>query len=163
MNATRDDAGLPTSLTARLRREARDTRPEFSDAFHARLMGCLAVESVSLPSPCVDAPRRRRRGLGRLTVPAAGVLAVAVIIAVFVSGRGPDETSPDSTLLAPRDRQVAGPMPAVGLESLPMYDDIDAGVREGVWMLASSLVEVPDWARLADFDAPATPADAPGP
>jgi hypothetical protein len=44
-----------------------------------------------------------------------------------------------------------------------LYDDIDAGMRAGVWMLASSLVEMPDWATLADFDADAESRDAPGP
>jgi hypothetical protein len=159
MNVTRDGAGLPSSLSARLRREVRDTRPEFSEAFHARLIERLAVESVSLPSQRDDGPRRRPRGLARLTVPAGAAVALAALVAVLVSGRGARETAPDSTPLVPRDRQVVNTIPAGGLESLPLYADIDAGVREGVWMLASSLVEVPDWARLADFDAPASPSD----
>jgi hypothetical protein len=126
-------------------------------------MDRIAVEAVCLPSPRKDVSRRRWRGLGRFSVPASVAVALAVIVAVFVAGRGLDGRPGGAALVAPADRQDAGAIPSVGIESLPMYDDIDEGVRAGVWMLASSLVEVPDWASVADFDAPAIPPDSPGP
>jgi hypothetical protein len=127
-------------------------------------MDRVAVEEVSLPSPREDMSRRRcRGGLEWLAFPAGAAVALAVIVAVFATSRAPDETPPVSSLFKLAEQQGRGDVPVAGIESFPLYDDIDAGVRAGVWMLASSLVEVPDWARLADFDAPASPSDAPGP
>jgi hypothetical protein len=50
----------------------------------------------------------------------------------------------------------------VGLDRLPMFDQIDEEVRAGLTTLAVSLLEVPDWRPLAGFATSAFPdADAP--
>ena len=50
----------------------------------------------------------------------------------------------------------------MGLDRLPMFDQIDEEVRVGLTTLAVSLLEVPDWKALAGFATSAFPdADAP--
>lgn len=41
----------------------------------------------------------------------------------------------------------------VGIDRFPMFDELDAGVREGVSTLAATLLDVPEWRMLAEFDA----------
>ena len=50
------------------------------------------------------------------------------------------------------------------IEQLPMFDEIEEGVVDGVKSLATTLLDVSDWTILADFDpsqilgnSPATP------
>ena len=52
----------------------------------------------------------------------------------------------------------------IGIEQLPMFDEIEEGVVDGVKSLATTLLDVSDWTMLADFDpsqilgnSPATP------
>jgi hypothetical protein len=92
----------------------------------------------------------------------AAVACVAVLI-VFGPSRGPEVVPDGSVSIDPEGGRDLDALPSLGVESIPLYDDIDAGMRAGVWMLASSLVEMPDWATLADFDADAESRDAPGP
>ncbi len=162
MNTTYDDAELPSSLAARLRNEARATRPDFSDGFHARLMDRVARNQVSLPSRDNGVVKPPSTWRGRLTMPIAAAAAFAAVLTVLFTGSGPEEAPNGSVSFQPVDVRSVDEPPALGVESLPMYDDIDAGMRAGVWMLASSLVEMPDWATLANFGDDAESRDAQG-
>lgn len=163
MNTTHDDDGYPSSLLARLRHEARSTRPSFSDALHDRLMERIASERMSLPSRNADVLQGRPMRLSRFAMPIAATVAVAAVMTVLVTGRGPDEGPVRLVPIEFSNPSRPADMPSVGIDSLPLYDDIDAGVRAGAWMLASSLVDVPDWASLADFNGDAAPRDVEAP
>ena len=163
MNATHDDAGMPSSIATMLRSEARSTRPEFSDAFHARLIECFAKDRGALPSRDQGVAEPRSRWLGRFAMPLAAVAAFAAAVAVLVTARGPGEAPNGSLSMESAGQPSPDGVPELGVDSLPLFDDIDADMRAGLWMLASSLVEMPDWVTLADFDAGVESRDAQGP
>lgn len=163
MNATHGDAGRPSSIATMLRSEARLTRPVFSDAFHARLIEHVAKDRGALPSHDRGVAEPRSSWLGRFAMPLAAVAAFAAAVAVLVTARGPEEAPNGSVSMESAGQPRPDGMPELGVDSLPLYDDIDAGMRAGAWMLASSLVEMPDWATLADFDADVESRDAQGP
>ena len=51
----------------------------------------------------------------------------------------------------------------IGIEQLPMFDEIEEGVVDGVKSLATTLLDVSDWPMLADFDASQILASSPAP
>jgi hypothetical protein len=94
------------------------------------------------------------------------VLLATLVLVTLSRGFGlqsplaePAAPSPAAVVASPQPDQQSVP----GIESLPLFDEIDEGVRDGVRTLAASLVELPDWASLADFDAVALLAAAAGP
>ncbi len=168
MNANRDGSSRAPTLQARLRREARRTRLDFSQAFHERLMERITHEAAALPKvnehDLLPSPMARTPVVFSGT--AAGVVAVVAavwLVAAWLPGRPPTGPSPIERAGNEELAVTGDGEPFSGIEEIPMYDDIDARVRAGAWMLAASLVELPDWASLADFDAKAILADASGP
>jgi len=158
-----DRRGLPRSLGPRLRREAREARPAFSPEFQARLVAGLetGLRRPTPPAGLAGATEPEVRGgwqpLAALAAGLAGVAAVAVLAMVLPGGQpgmpwaveGPAAAMP-AARAAPTTTEPAE-LPAIML--LPLYDEIEAGLRDGVRTLAESLVELPDWASLAEFDA----------
>ena len=166
-----DDGEEKPGLAARLRREARGERPEFSAGFQTRLMRRIELLPESLPRPMPaltgGQPAGHTRAASRFPVAgAAAVLVATLLLVTWSSGfrlqsppAEPAAPSPAAVAASPQPDQQSVP----GIESLPMFDEIDEGVRDGVRTLAASLVELPDWASLADFDAAAMLAAAAGP
>jgi len=163
MNATRDDSGWPSSLSTRLRHESRSTRPAFSEVFQDCLMERITSDQALLPSRDRSELEGSLMQRGRFAMPIAAAVGLAAVMIVLGPGRV-SKVVPTATVSIERaDQRSLDVLPDAGIESLPLYDDIDAGMRAGVWMLASSIVEMPDWATLADFDAVVEPRDHPGP
>ena len=150
------------SLATRLRREAAADRPAFSSCFHDRVMERLTPQPLrpaTVGMPVRSAGRWIETPLPLLA--AALVAGVALVMITAEAWQWDGRAGRAATLAA----RAVGPAPApvaaalsgadgpVGLERLPMFDEIDAGVRDGVASLAASLFEVPDWAMLAGLDA----------
>ena len=162
-------------LAARLRREARGERPEFSAGFQTRLMRRVEplpeslTESLPRPMPALTGSQRASHARAASRLPVAGAAAVLVATLLLVAWSSgfrlqsrpaePAAPSPVAVAASPQPDQQSVP----GIDWLPMFDEIDEGVRDGVRTLAASLVELPDWASLADFDAVAALAAAAGP
>lgn len=154
------------SLATRLRREAVADRPAFSADFHDRLRKRLAREPlqtripVAVPIAIPAIPRGRRTSA---PLPAAAFVAALAMFMITAETRrqeggagqgdvlGVATVGPDKGPAAVAD--LIGVDGAVGLDGLPMFDEIDAGVREGVASLAISLLDMPDWTKLAAFEA----------
>lgn len=166
-----NDGGQQPGLAARLRREARGERPEFSAGFQTRLMRRIESLPESLPRsvPALTGGQgaSHARAASRLPVAAAAAMLVATLLVVTWSSGFGLQSPPAEPVASSAVAVVASPQPdqqsVPGIDSLPMFDDIDEGVRDGVRTLAASLVELPDWASLADFDAAAMLAAAAGP
>lgn len=146
------------SLATRLRREAAAERPAFSPGLHERFVRRLAVDAGGQRAlqPTVAAGPRRRWLVAVMPLAVACVAAAAVTLLI--------DAAPDRRIV----REWEGERPStgaavasdradmdgiVGLERLPMFDEIDAGLRDGVVTLAASILEVPDWTMLAELDA----------
>jgi hypothetical protein len=163
-------------LTRRLRREARGERPAFSPEFQARLERRLEA-SPKRPAPPAPPTQPVRRAGWRLFAPlAAGLVGVAAIAALamvlpgiqpgLLGGLRPGAGEGAAAALVAELGQApaggeGGELPPIVL--LPLYDEIEAGLRDGVRTLAESFVELPDWATLAEFDAAALLGAAIGP
>lgn len=154
--------GMPTAALRRtLRRDALATRPLFSTAFHERLVERVACEAalkseVERPQPWASSPVAPRA----LGFAGGGLVAVVVASwAVFWMVGGHENSPVRGDVVAGGSRISAAAQLAderlVSFDTLPLYEDLDLGVRAGAWTLAESLVELPDWANLADFDAAA--------
>lgn len=164
---SRQSDGFRGGLAARLRREAAADRPAFSVEFQGRLARRLAAEGKR--------PRAAREDLAepvavrspRTWIPlAAAVVAAGALTMLVALGTNPAEGVAGrrgDRLAVPRvPAGVAEADGPVGLERLPMFDEIDAGVREGISSLAAALIEPPDWSALAVFDARALVEPAAG-
>lgn len=142
-----------------LRREAHGARPEFSTEFQARLI--RRIEPLSRPEaaaevrPAPAAARTSGVAAWRQSWPlAAAVLMVAAVGLGVVSREGPPPGPPSEPAAAEvASRQPPNDEELPGIEALPTFDDLEEGLRAGVRTLAASLVDVPDWASLANFDA----------
>jgi hypothetical protein len=160
------------AFRAALRGEAQRERPVFSPEFHARLMRRLTPEipTAGASQPLIGRPRTQHtswRGPligGIVAGVVAGCLAAAVFTAVGplqLGSRGVPEEMPAGggvrsvavTLTAADAQQGGVERGTTVIERLPMFDEIDEEVRSGVVLVASSLLGVPDWRSLADFDA----------
>jgi len=169
-----DGPGGPSSFPAsRLRHEAGRSRPVFSPEFHIRLWQRLEADVVRQPRhpPEPRHPAREWRGwpgrhrTGNRARTRAAFLGAAVgglVMAAFATlprtARLPETAAADGASLL-----VAGSGPALGIELIPFFDEIDEGVRRGVRVLAQSLIEPPEWAGFEDFDATALLAVAASP
>lgn len=150
------------SLPTRLRREAATDRPVFSAELHDRLMKRLTPRPLrpsTLGMP--DRPAGRWIGTPLPLLAATLVAGLAVVMITAEAWRRESRAGQGEMLAAVVAGPVAAPTAAdsfgadepIGLERLPMFDEIDAGVRDGVASLAASLFEAPDWAMLAGLDA----------
>ena len=150
------------SLATRLRREAAADRPVFSTELHDRLMKRLTPQPLR-PATLGMPVRPAGRWIGTpLPLLAAALFAGLAVVVITAEAWRRDSRAGQGDVLA---AGVAGPATAatvadligadgpVGLERLPMFDEIDAGVRDGVASLAASLFEAPEWAMLAGSDA----------
>ncbi len=156
-----------TALAACLAEEAAWERPAFSSGFQAALMHRVRAE---VPA---GARRRQPRGLRsppvaascggrRVSQSACGVAlvigsGVALVLAIgFPPGqvrRGGIESVAAGRLLEnPLPLEFSGAEETSLIEQLPLFDDIDREVRSGVVMVASSLLDLPAWRDVADFD-----------
>ena len=170
-----NDGEQKPGLAARLRREARGERPKFSAGFQTRLMRRIESPPESLPEclprsvPALTGGQGagHARAASRLSVAAAAAMLLATLLVVSWSSGFGLQSPPAEPAASSAVAVVASPQPdqqsVPGIDSLPMFDEIDEGVRDGVRTLAASLVELPDWASLADFDAAAMLAAAAGP
>ncbi|MFM8414519.1 MAG: hypothetical protein ACKOCX_07315 [Planctomycetota bacterium] len=150
------------SVATRLRREAAADRPAFSAEWHERVVRRLVADGKGprAPQPKVAEPLavepRRRWIVAVIPLAAAVVVAATVVVLMHpgpdlrIGGAGQGERPASDAAVASVPAEADGP---VGLERLPMFDEIDAGVRDGVASLAASLLEVPDWTMLAELDA----------
>ena len=135
-----------------LRREAAAAEPRFSWALHERLLGQLPAPAG--PAPAAGAAWARRPVSRPWIVAAGGAAALAVAIALVTTTPGSRRGVPVAGApggAGPAELAVAADEPEI--ERLPLYDDLEAGLREGVSTLAATLFEVPEWRMLADFDA----------
>lgn len=155
----------PDGLADLLRREATGERPMFSGRLHGRILRRLPVKPAA--AAVIPTAEPRAEGTGRsawrqLSLAAAAAALAAVAIAIV--GAGPDQVGgpPRSVALVAMDPAggsevaAAGEAAAaaeLGIDRVPMFDELDAGVREGVSTLAATLLDVPEWRMLADFDA----------
>ena len=170
MNHQGNPYEIADGMRALLRREVAAERPAFSDTFHTQLLLRLSPDRPQ--RACVDRPP-----VGRHTNPwgfagpvaASAAVAAAILVAIMLTHRPSRDDAPllAATPVTPGlASQAAGDRAApaelvdygptaeevVGLERMPMYDDIDEGLREGVSTLARSLLDVPEWGTLAEFD-----------
>lgn len=138
----RSGGGRRRGPAARLRREALADRPAFSEAFHQRLVERMAGLRQPVPGLREAASRDRR-----WTVP-VGVTVAMLFAAVGVSmaTRPPTGDRGASTV-----RQAASPTDA-GVERLPMFDEIESEVVDGIGAMAAEFVGLPPWGDLAAFD-----------
>ncbi len=166
-------AGGRGGVGAALRREAVAERPRFSEEFHERLVQRLPVASAPRTAlPAFTLPANPPSPIRRAALPLAvsATLVAAAILLLALPGR---EAQPDRvpgpiagggvelvTLTPPMAARGEPGEPTIGLEQepvgidrLPTFDEIGESVREGVTTLAVSLLEVPEWTALADFDA----------
>lgn len=150
------------SLATRLRREAAADRPVFSAELHDRLMKRLRPQPLrpaTLGMPVRPAGSGSGTPLPLLAAAlVAGLAVVMVTAAAWRRDRGAGQGDGLAAVVAgpvtaPTAADLIGSDGPVGLERLPMFDEIDAGVRDGVASLAASLFEAPDWALLAGLDA----------
>lgn len=155
----------PDGLADLLRREAAGERPMFSERLHGRILRRLPVKPAA--AAVIPTAEPRAEGAGRsvwrqLSLAAAAAALAAVVLAVVWAG--PDQAGgpPRSVALVAMDPAggsevaAAGEAAAaaeLGIDRVPMFDELDAGVREGVSTLAATLLDVPEWRMLADFDA----------
>lgn len=133
------------SLSARLRREARGSRPAFSPALHGRVVAAVAAPAVARaasdpPVAVVVPPRRHGRAAGVL------IMAACVAIALVVAGVRSQSRSLEGGV------DVAGVVGGPGIERLPTPGEIGEGVLAEVTTFAVAAVGVPAWNDLAAFD-----------
>ena len=162
MNSRRSPRG-PNGLADRLRREASRERPRFSQALHERILQRVPGDVVFAEGAHAGEPgpaAAHRRAWREFGTP-AGVAALAVVIAVFAAWPEPAGKRPRAAAavrVEPEgaDAVAGGVSPEasdLGIDAVPMFDDLEAGLREGVSTLAATLLDVPEWRMLADFDA----------
>lgn len=173
----RDDRGYRrrTTAGAMLRHEALADRPPFSEALHERLVRRLPVAATPRRSPTVAAaawPARLRIVMSLATV--AGLVGMALLAA------RPDRAgtpAPPQDLMAAgtkaeaigngplaRDRPVTIAVAAeepLGIDRLPLFDELQEEVRAGLTTLAVSLLEVPDLGPLAALAGAGLPDPGP--
>jgi hypothetical protein len=148
-----------------LRREAAGGLPLFSESLHGRIVRRLPVKPAAAAVMQIAEPRADGTGRSawrQLSLAAAAAALAAVVIAIV--GAGPDQAGgpPRSVALVAMDPAAGSEVAAageaaaaaeLGIDRVPMFDEFDAGVREGVSTLAATLLDVPEWRMLADFDA----------
>jgi hypothetical protein len=171
---THDERREPLpGLTRRLRREARGERPAFSPEFQARLERRLEASPRRPAPPAGPARPAWRRPFAAFAAGLAVVAGIAALTVVLpgiepgpLGGVRPGAGEGAAVALVAELGQASaggegGELPPIVV--LPLYHEIEAGLRDGVRTLAESFVELPDWASLAEFDAAALLGAAIGP
>jgi hypothetical protein len=155
----------PDGLAEVLRREAAGEQPLFSQALHGRILRGLPATPVA--AGVIQPAEPRGQQAGRSAWWQAILAAAATVLAVVVTAIDWDESEPAGSQLLPvaieaGDRAAGSEVAAqgdaaaaaeLGIDGIPTFDDLEAGVREGVSTLATTLLDVPEWRMLADFDA----------
>lgn len=147
----------------RLRRESVCDRPQFSEALHQRIVHRLPAAVISPPATQVAAvgAGRAERVAWRQVTPAVAAVTLAIAAVIVAWRSDPAARRPGTAAFATVEPAVEdgsdvghglGESP-LGIETVPMFDEFEAGVREGVSSLAATLLDVPEWRMLADFDA----------
>jgi len=139
---------------AALWREAIAERPPFSEELHDRLVRRLAASRPPRPVPrkVAAAPATLIR---RMRIPLALSVAVMATTVALVGWNGRDALPrpPAGLSAAGGLPDVAPPEEPLGIDRLPTPGEIEEEVRESVTTLAASLLGVPEWTAVADFDA----------
>ena len=154
----------PDGFVDRLRREADGERPRFSQALHERIVERLPGDVVVAGEARAGEPRlvaARRRAWRAVGLSVGVAVAAVVVIVGFAPTPDPADERPRGAIVASIDPAggdaVAGGVPPEasepGIDTVPTFDELEAGVREGVSTLAATLLDVPEWRMLADFDA----------
>ena len=157
------------TAAAALRREAIAERPPFSERLHEQIVRQLPAARPPTPTrPAVAAALAPARLFARTVITLAASAALVAVLLVARPVRDADPTRPLGPMQAGRAAVVALdaaapgnggiaapalPDETPGIDQLPTPGEIEEELREGVTTLAASLLEVPDWASLADFDA----------
>jgi hypothetical protein len=163
---------------AALRREASAERPPFSDRLHEQIVRRLpaARPPTHARRPIAAAlapPRLFNRTVITLAASAALVAVAALLVARPVRDADPARPlrpmNAGGAAVVALDAEASGelvvaaaalPDETPGIDRLPTPGEIEEELREGVTTLAVSLLEVPDWTSLADFDAGSFLGDA---
>jgi len=160
-------SGLPVDPDLRafeeLVADLRATAPEMSPAFAARLEHDVAE---GFPQPAERPPLRLRRPRRWVLLPAAGVLAAALVALVVVLGNGDSQTSPSSVALndTPASKSAAPPVTAEAAPSAAGAAADSAGAVTAQRKAAPALAApAPATAAIAPAPAPGAIAPAPGP
>lgn len=137
------------ALAARLRQEAAEELPRFSATLHERIVRRLPRTRTT---EAMSDTQRQPAALGsswRILGPVAASVLVAAVIAAWIDGPSSRATA-RSSIMPAAEHLAADSEP--GIERVPMFDEIEAGAREGVTVLAATLLEAPEWRTLIDFD-----------
>jgi len=150
----RNRSDQESALAERLRREAAQTREEFSEALHERLCGVVlgpeAAKPAALPAPASG--WLSRRGLAA-ALAVAGALAVAVIAWQAITKNGesqrvvippPDSRSPAGLPAAPDEARP----PTVAVTELEIVTGLMDQATEELVGLVESTETQPHWAYL---------------
>jgi len=172
-----DGRGRFTAAAA-LRREAIAERPPFSDRLHEQIVRRLPAARPPTPArPAIAAAVAPARLFTRTVITLAASAALVAVAALLVARpvRDADPTRPlgpmnaGGAAVVALDAEASGelvvaaaalPDETPGIDRLPTPGEIEEELREGVTTLAVSLLEVPDWTSLADFDAGSFLGDA---
>lgn len=146
--------------------EAARDQPRFSPALHRRILRRLPVTAgrPAVSPVCDPRPQGEGRSAWRQLGMATAAATVAVATLAFIAMRPDPAGGPPRavaliavTPAAEANESVSDGMPSgaatIGIDTVPMFDELEAGVREGVSNLAATLLDVPEWRMLADFDA----------
>lgn len=126
-------------LAERLRREAEQSRPDFSPELHARLCQAIAAER---PAAVARRPRPWR------AVMAAAVVAASAAAALWLVREKPADSIDRPTEVA----QVVPPAPTVPDEGASRVASLARDVPAEIPRMVDSAIEAPRWAWL-DHDA----------
>lgn len=148
------------ALAARLRQEAAEDIPLFSDTLHEQIVRRLPSARPTAIRSNTQRQPATLRSPWRILGPVAASALVVAVIAAWIDR--PSSPVTDRSSMAPADDHLADDS-APGVERMPMFDEIEAGAREGVTVLAAMLLEVPEWQTLVDFDAAGFPGTDAGP
>lgn len=172
-----DGRGRFTAAAA-LRREAIAERPLFSERLHDKIVGRLPAARPPRPArPAVAATVAPPRPFNRtvITLAASAALVAVAVLLMGPPARDADPTRPFGPIhaggasefaleaAAPGNGGIAAasvPDETPGIDQLPTPGEIEEELREGVTTLAASLLEVPEWTSLAEFDAGSFLGDA---
>jgi hypothetical protein len=133
-------------IADRLRHEAKDTRPAFSESLHVRI--CRAVEQSEMAEPPrpVALPYSSRGGI---TAAVAATLAVGVLYLVW-QGNSPSGSVPkpgEIVSSAGQEKAVVNPEPRPD-EALPSSTDVPGNPAVEIGLLVDSTLTNRRWAYL---------------
>jgi len=131
-------------LIRQLQREARRSRPVFSESLHARIL--TAVRAVSLPHAAVDGrrPSEFRRPLISWTVAATASIALAAALAFLLNDLRPATSDAVVIMQTPGVGGFGQNADSVPSQSVPPgsgSEDLDATAEE----VARSAADISDW------------------